>query len=208
MTSDLWSYLGLSALLAVFPGADQALVARSAVSGGHAAARWCALGVASGAAVHGGATALGLSSVLLANPQLLGLLRLAGGAYLAVLGVQMLLGASDAAERFQAAHASAASPMRYYVQGLLNNVLNPKAALFYLLVVPQFIRSDQPILPQVLVLAGVRVVMVFGWLNVVIVALVGMLGRARSTIGWIQVVIALTLLGFAAGLVRETLESL
>src|SRR5689334_13091204 len=74
-------------LLAMLPGAGQALMVRQVLGGGRRAARASIAGTATGLLIWSAAAAAGLSAVLLANPRAYALLRVAGGVVLIVLGV-------------------------------------------------------------------------------------------------------------------------
>ena len=132
------------------PGVDIMLVLtrtlRHGVAGGIAAA----LGVAAGCVVHTLLAAFGLAALLAASSAAFALVKWAGAAYLLWLAFGMLregmhAGARDvAAPALPLASASAAAPaaLRLFRQGLVTNVLNPKVALFFLALLPQFIAAD------------------------------------------------------------------
>jgi RhtB (resistance to homoserine/threonine) family protein len=162
-------FLGIVALLTITPGADMAIVARSALTGGRRHAFATTLGIAAGCFVWALASALGVAAVLAASEAAYDALRLAGAAYLVWLGVQSLLAArrgdyargADAAGRAGAAGERRGSPFR---QGLLTNLFNPKIALFYSTFLPQFIGPGDPALPISLGLACVHIALGIVWL--------------------------------------------
>lgn len=129
------------------PGVDMMLVLtrtlRHGVVGGIAAA----LGVAAGCIVHTLIAAFGLAALLAASSAAFAFVKWAGAAYLLWLAIGMLregIGRpSDAAADATAAMpVAAAGRLRLFRQGLVTNVLNPKVALFYLALLPQFIAAD------------------------------------------------------------------
>lgn len=146
-------FIGAGLLLNLTPGADMALVVRSAAAQGVRAGAAAALGVGAGCWVHIGAAAWGLSALLAGSPTAFGLLRWAGAAYLVWLGLGMLgqraagadAGArTDTRDRPAAARwwPTAARWWPLFAQGFLTNALNPKVALFFLAFMPQFITAD------------------------------------------------------------------
>jgi threonine/homoserine/homoserine lactone efflux protein len=146
-------------MLNLTPGADMALVVRSAAAQGARAGAAAALGVGGGCCVHIAAAALGLSALLAGSPTAFSLLRWLGAAYLVWLGLGLLrqplaaaaAAAADAdadadadATTTATARPAAASWRRLFAQGFLTNALNPKVALFFLAFVPQFIDAQAP----------------------------------------------------------------
>jgi threonine/homoserine/homoserine lactone efflux protein len=118
------------------PGPDMLYVVARAGSEGRAAGVASALGIAAGCLVHTLALAAGLSALLVAIPAAYEVVRYAGAAYLVYLGVRALAGRG--AEKPTAPPAP--TPMAaVFRQGVLTNVLNPKVALFFLALLPQFV---------------------------------------------------------------------
>ncbi len=154
--SRFLAFVGVAALLIVIPGPDMALVAASAVAGGRRAAFGAARGIGVGIAVWGAAVGLGVAAVMQASPALFTALRVLGGAYLVYLGVRQLR-----ARHGQAVRPRGGSP---FVQGLVGNLLNPKAAVIFLTIVPQFLRPGDPV-ARILAMTGAFEVMILLWLH-------------------------------------------
>jgi threonine/homoserine/homoserine lactone efflux protein len=121
--------------LNVTPGPDMLYVAARGASEGRAAGVVSALGITAGAMVHLTLVALGLATLLAAVPLAYTVLRLAGAAYLVVLGVRALRATGGLA---LPEHAPAPLPT-IFRQAVLTNVFNPKVALFFLAFLPQFV---------------------------------------------------------------------
>lgn len=155
--------LGVLALLTISPGQDMALVAKITLERGRRAALVTSLGICSGLLVHATASALGLSVILATSAEAFTIVKLAGAAYLAYLGVRSLR------DSFRNAVVAESAPRRRfatpYVQGLLNNLLNPKVAIFYLTFLPQFIDPAGNVLAQSLLFAVAHAVMGIVWLS-------------------------------------------
>ena len=164
MTLDPLFLAGLAvlALLTVSPGADMALVAKITFERGRRAALLATLGICSGLLVHATASALGLSVILATSAEAFTIVKLAGAAYLAYLGVQALRSSfrSDAVET-----PTARRRAHPFVQGVLGNVLNPKVAVFYLTFLPQFISPGDNVLVRSLAFAVAHAVMGILWLS-------------------------------------------
>ena len=126
----------LLALLTILPGADMALVAKVALVEGRPAAFRTTLGICAGLPLHAAASALGLAVVLATSASAFALVKVAGAAYPAYLGVQTIRHAGALAATAPGRAGALRGP---FLQGFLSNVFNPKVALFYLTFVPQFI---------------------------------------------------------------------
>jgi threonine/homoserine/homoserine lactone efflux protein len=131
------AFLTVSAIVIVTPGQDTALTIRNSLLGGRPAGLATALGVSSGQAVWTLATSLGLAALLVASEPAFLALKLAGAAYLVYLGAQSLLAAVRGHKRAHGEKGTA-SPVAAYRQGVLSNLGNPKMAVFFSSLLPQF----------------------------------------------------------------------
>ena len=151
MPDLLLPYLAVIAVLTITPGPDMLLVLRNGIRGGSEAAWATGLGCCAGIAVHAGLAVLGLSAILAASSEAFTAVKLAGAAYLVLLGVQALLGSrreltdTDVRERSGSA----------FRQGLLSNLLNPKVALLFLTLLPQFVAEGEPRVATTALLAAI-----------------------------------------------------
>lgn len=138
---DLPLFIASGLLLNMAPGPDSLLITTRSAGQGWRAGSIAAFGIIAGTFVHIGAAALGLSALLATSATAFSVLKWAGAAYLAYLGVGLLLSRS-AKRALQPVQRQAPQYRRIFVQGFLTNVLNPKVAIFFLAFVPQFIASD------------------------------------------------------------------
>ncbi len=176
VTADRWpAFAAVLAVALVMPGPDFAVVLRHGLHSTRAGAAATA-GVLTGLLTHSCLAAAGLSAMVAAHPSLLTGLRFAGAAYLAGLGTAALLAWRRA--RFQQADggqpARPAGRERSYRDGALTNVLNPKALLFFLGVVPQFLTPGGDVMATTLLLAGTTVAGAALWYGLVLATLAPM----------------------------------
>jgi len=137
----LMAFLGVSALVIVTPGQDTALTIGNTLSGRRAGGIFTALGVAAGQAVWTLAASAGLAALLIASePAFVGL-RIVGGAYLVYLGAQALLRARRGDGHAETKLQESLSPSSAFRRGLASNLGNPKMAVFFTSLLPQFASS-------------------------------------------------------------------
>src|SRR5690242_9475002 len=131
----LLPFLTISAIVAVTPGVDMALVTKNALLHGRDAARATALGVNLGIFIWTVAAAVGLAAVIAASVLAFTAIKVVGAVYLVYLGLRALLGR----------HEPAVVPARgsAFRQGLTSNLLNPKIAVFFTSLLPQFVDAEQ-----------------------------------------------------------------
>ncbi|WP_411879957.1 LysE family translocator [Polaromonas sp. YR568] len=168
MDTSFLAFLAISAVVIATPGPDTALTIRNTMAGGRPAGLTTALGVSVGQLVWAVATSLGLVAILLASEPIFHALRLIGAAYLIFLGVQSLrsaftgASASSAGQRGHPAHAL--SPGKAFIQGVVNDLANPKMAVFFAGVLPQFASQGQGMLSHLILLGLVFSLLTFVWL--------------------------------------------
>ncbi|MFJ9718685.1 LysE family translocator [Streptomyces sp. NPDC101213] len=195
MPVDLAAFLGVVLLAYLVPGPDFLVIVRAAARRS-ALGRAAALGAQTGLCVHMGAAALGLSVIAAGSALAFTVIKFAGAGYLAYLGVRALIdarrGTGDRPTRVEGALPSpserdagregptavAASRRDSFVQGFLTNVLNPKAALFFLSVLPQFVRHGGSPTGQIFLLGAVDIVVGLVYWQV----LVSVAARLRSVL--------------------------
>ena len=173
------AYCVVALTVIVVPGPDTALTIRNAVAGGRAAGVRTALGVVTGQGVWASAASAGLVAVLTRAQPALHLLRAVGAGYLVLLGARAILDAIRDREPWVAAAADGPSRRRpAYRQGLASNLSNPKIAVFFAALLPQFAHSAG----QAMVLSLVFMVMTLCWLTayaVVVGSATAWFGRRR-----------------------------
>jgi threonine/homoserine/homoserine lactone efflux protein len=130
------TFIGLSVLLILTPGPNQALLTSRVLSGGRRAGFAAVRGLAGGMAVHIAAATAGLSALLASSAQLFAVVKVLGGLYLLFLGIAAILRARRRATPGDEPRRRGGSPFR---EGLLSMTLNPKVGVYFVAVVPQFV---------------------------------------------------------------------
>ncbi len=167
VVQPLWACLLALTLLTLTPGVDTFLVIRNTSRGGFRDGAVSSLGICAGLFVHATVSALGISAVLLHSARAFQGLKLAGAAYLVWLGLVSLRRALRRRGVLAAGGLVTAGgafrPARSLREGFLSNVLNPKAVIFYMAFLPQFIHPGRPALPQALLLAAFHFTIAMVW---------------------------------------------
>jgi threonine/homoserine/homoserine lactone efflux protein len=147
----IWSFILASALIELTPGPNMTWLAVTGATKGRSQALAAVAGICLGLAIAATVAALGLSTLLQQWPWLFHSLRIAGTVYLFYLAYGAW---QDSDEPVVVGNASAAEAFK---QGLITNVLNPKAYLFYAAMLPQFISGAMPLLSEVAMLSAIYV---------------------------------------------------
>jgi threonine/homoserine/homoserine lactone efflux protein len=160
--ANVVAFAAVAAVIVVVPGPDMALVLKNGVARGRQAAVATALGINAGLVLWALAAALGIAALLHASSTAFTVLKLVGAAYLVWLGLRALRDAWRGSWAATAPRRRKTSPFR---EGLLTNLLNPKVALVYTTLIPQFVDRSGSEIAQTFLLAGVFIAMGLVWLT-------------------------------------------
>ena len=155
----LLEFLGVAALVIVTPGQDTALTIGNTLRGGQRGGLLTALGVATGQCAWALATSAGLAALLVASEPAFHALRWFGAAYLIYLGLQSL---HRAVRRIDTRGSEPRTRARPFRQGFVSNLGNPKMAVFFPSLLPQFAHSFAALLALGIVFAA----MTLCWLTI------------------------------------------
>jgi RhtB (resistance to homoserine/threonine) family protein len=136
-TVHLGAFLAVAVVVIVTPGVDMALVTRNALLYGRRAAVMSALGINLGIFFWVMAAALGLAAIVATSATAFAVIKLAGALYLIYLGIQALRSRSP-----QPSLSAQPRPRNSLRQGVVSNLLNPKIAVFFTSLLPQFVGTD------------------------------------------------------------------
>lgn len=201
LETALIAFVAAAALLTITPGLDTAMVLRTAAVEGPRTAALAGLGIICGCLAWGAAVALGLGVLLAASSFAYTVLKWTGAAYLAWLGLRLIL---KPRSRFD---VGAASPQRgnWWARGFLNNLLNPKIGVFYVSFLPQFVPAHVAAGPFIFLLAVIHGVLGALWFAALIAAtspLKRWLAR-QAVMRWIDRVTGAVFLGFGLRLALD-----
>ncbi len=184
--SHLLMFVGAALLMALTPGPNMIYLISRSLCQGRAAGITSWFGVVLGFTVHMLCAAVGITALFMAVPLGYELLKFAGALYLLWLAWQAVRPGSRSP--FEARDLTAEPPRKLFVMGLLTSILNPKVAIFYLSVLPQFISPESgSVLVQSLLL-GVTQVCIGSTVNLVVtLSAAGIAGWFAKNRFWLAV---------------------
>ncbi len=189
------------ALIVMAPGPSFAVIVNHTIRDGERAGLRVVAGNTTALTCWATASALGLTALIRTSQIAFAVLRIAGAAYLCFLGVQTLLRSRRHAAE-QEVRSRGHTGWAAYRAGLLTNLTNPKAAVLYLALFPQFLPAGGG-LADVFALAAVQMCVSATWYCVVVFAVAGVRGLlARSVVRtWLDRATSIVLIGLGVRLV-------
>jgi threonine/homoserine/homoserine lactone efflux protein len=172
---SLTEFLIIAVLVTLTPGPGTATILRVAARDGRGAAMSAILGNSAGVLLWGLLSAVGVSSLILASQIAFDALRSTGALVLIVLGLRSVLQRS-----YPTDSGTEVKPRRRagWRSGLVTSVSNPKLAVFFVALLPQFITRGSPVLPYALAMAAMIVLLDVVWFS----SLAFAVDRARTLI--------------------------
>lgn len=173
MPLDLWTFLIAITLLTMTPGADTMIVIRNTMRGGAKDGLVSSFGICLGLFVHATLSAVGISAILLYSATAFTFLKTIGALYLLWLGFNSLRSFWNAKKMHQ--NVIQKKPFSFWIsmqEGFLSNVLNPKAVIFYMAFLPQFISHEHSALAQSLFLALIHFSIATLWQAILIYTII------------------------------------
>jgi threonine/homoserine/homoserine lactone efflux protein len=155
------AFLPVAALLTITPGAATALVVRSAVRGGRRHALFTTTGNSVGVLAWGGFAAVGIAAIVATSAEAFTVVKIGGAVFLVAMGLQSLRGRHEATP--DRASPSSPSDRAALRDGLLTSIANPKLAVFFVALFPQFVPHGTPVLPAALAMAAIIVALDLVW---------------------------------------------
>lgn len=139
-----------TAVVCLTPGPAALLVVAQGMSNGYRRSYWAIAGIAFGNAIYFALSATGVAALIVASSTLFSVIKWIGVAYLFYLGISAIRSkASALTVSNDATHAT--SGMRAFWQAMVVELSNPKALLYFVALLPQFIDPSRPVGPQLLI---------------------------------------------------------
>ncbi len=161
MTWQVWTLFALTETVLCFtPGPAVLLILSQAISRGTARTVWSILGILSANTVYFMLSATGVGAILLASYRVFFAIKWIGAAYLVWIGAMAFFGKSEGLSVRRDAPV-ATSARRMFLNGFILQMSNPKALIFFVALLPQFLDPKSAIWPQVAILAVTSVVIEF-----------------------------------------------
>lgn len=150
------AFVLIALVMVITPGPNMAYLVSRSIGQGRRAGLLSLLGIGFGFVVYMLCATLGLTAIILAVPLAYDALRLAGAAYLVFLAWQAVR--PGGRSPFEVSNLPPDGPRKLFAMGLLTSLLNPKVAMFYVSVIPQFIQPEEGgVLAQSLILGATQI---------------------------------------------------
>ena len=202
----LAAFAAVALAMVLTPGPNMIYLISRSICQGPLAGLISLIGVALGFLVYMLSAAFGITALMLAVPYAYDALRLAGAAYLMYLAWQTLR--PGGRTPFEVRELPKDSPRKLFTMGLVTNLLNPKAAVMYLSLLPQFIHPEAgPILTQSLVLGSLQITISFAVNALIILTAGGVASFLATRPLWAQVqrwIMGTVLAGLAVRMATES----
>lgn len=143
-----WTFLIASLVISVSPGPGAVASMASGARVGFPRGYWTAVGLQAGLVFQIALIAAGLGALLVSSPTTFLVVKWLGAGYLAWLGIRLCLAKPVSSDPAQNEMVSGEGPWAQVLRGFFVNCGNPKAIVFMLAVLPQFVTVSQPQLPQ------------------------------------------------------------
>jgi threonine/homoserine/homoserine lactone efflux protein len=175
MLQVLVTFAPVAGLLTITPGAATALVVRNALRGGRRHAFWTTSGNSAGVLVWGCCAAAGVAAVVAASAAAFDVIKIVGAIVLVIMGARSLLGSGHRATRAETPEPAQVSDRRALRDGLVTSLANPKLAVFFVALFPQFVPPGTSVLPAALAMVCVIIAFDLIWYSV----LAALVSRAK-----------------------------
>jgi threonine/homoserine/homoserine lactone efflux protein len=215
MLAAMLAFTGVAAVINVTPGLDTMLVLRTSIAGGRTTGFVSGLGVNAGCLVWGVAAAAGITELLIASHAAYLAVRIAGAVYLSWLGCCALWRSRRRRGRETPVVEEAAveaeevrtgtGRLAAFRSGLTTNLLNPKAGLFYMSLLPQFIPHGAPVFGTAMLLTLIDVIELLIWFCILSAAASALADRINqaSFRRRMEQISGLVFIGFAVNLALD-----
>ncbi|UOQ84626.1 LysE family translocator [Gracilibacillus salinarum] len=166
--SHYYMFIFVSLIIIMTPGPDFILITKNALTINRHAGRMTSYGVVTGHIIYATASILGFTAIIAKSIVLFEGIKYTGGIYLLYLGIKAILSSIKNKEKENTeikleAELQVAQKNTSYFQGLASTLLNPKAIMFYISFLPQFIDLQGNIILQSVILAGLFIITVLLW---------------------------------------------
>ena len=184
-TASLIAFAAIALGMVLTPGPNMVYLVSRSISQGRAAGLISLGGVALGFVFYMLCAAFGITALVMAVPYAYDTLRFAGALYLLYLAWQALRPGGRSV--FQPRDLPQDSPRRLFAMGFLTNLLNPKIAVMYLSLLPQFIQAEQgSVLVQSLILGSTQIAISVSVNAVIALAAGSVAGFLASRPAWLK----------------------
>ena len=172
---NIFTYIAIVGMMVLLPGADTILLIKNTISHGTKAGLYTMMGMATGTSFWTLIAVLGLSMLIAQSVVLFSIIKYLGAAYLIYLGIKSFFAKSslplEQTQEIPVTSLTAPSNENNkssFMQAFLSNILNPKAVLVYITIMPQFINLNGNVNQQLIILGSIATLLAVAWFLILI----------------------------------------
>ena len=172
---NIFTYIAIVGMMVLLPGADTILLIKNTISHGTKAGLYTMMGMATGTTFWTLIAVLGLSMLIAQSVVLFSIIKYLGAAYLIYLGIKSFFAKSslplEQTQEIPSTSLPAPSNSNNkssFMQAFLSNILNPKAVLVYITIMPQFINVNGNVNQQLIILGSIATILAVVWFLILI----------------------------------------
>lgn len=164
MLEGLLTFITITLMIIIVPGPDFFIVMKNSISSGRVNGTMAALGITSGHVIYSLLAIFGIIFILAQMYYVFLIIKILGACYLIYLGIRSIISARQGLNfNPETMKIAQVSYLNSYRQGIVSTLLNPKALLYYISILPQFLSTDEAVTSQIAILSAIVTLVILLW---------------------------------------------
>lgn len=164
MLEGLLTFITITLMIIIVPGPDFFIVMKNSISSGRVNGTMAALGITSGHVIYSLLAIFGIIFILAQMYYVFLIIKILGACYLIYLGIRSIISARQGLNfNPETMKIAQVSYLNSYRQGIVSTLLNPKALLYYISILPQFLSTGEAVTSQIAILSAIVTLVILLW---------------------------------------------
>ena len=164
MLEGLLTFITITLMIIIVPGPDFFIVMKNSISSGRVNGTMAALGITSGHVIYSLLAIFGIIFILAQMYYVFLIIKILGACYLIYLGIRSIISARQGLNFTpETMKIAQVSYLNSYRQGIVSTLLNPKALLYYISILPQFLSTGGAVTSQIAILSAIVTSVILIW---------------------------------------------